>query len=359
MISSAPYASPTTRHVIGISNLTSSANFILRRFRSAPVFSVVFGLSDRMSLSFGRSFADLALEAGSFSNLWPDNTKCLLFTSGTASRKSKCFSSAVMQITGLTDNLCTNLAKFLMDRVLENRNKIKNFKCNVEYRTYRSTEVMREQADYLIKRARGPLDLKALQQQVARLDEHNEHTFEKHGLALDNEGKAKVEMVSGMLDKSGNLMKGSTKRISTWDGQSSIRYSERPGRRAALLSDRQPTATTKSHRQPWQTFGGIVCDRFVKAVADGTVTNVERMEDGTYRIEFLFYNRIKNISVIDPSQGYSITLEENYENGQLAYRAQAKFQEVSSNIWFSTVCRRPPDNDRIGNRARKTTAQML
>jgi hypothetical protein len=253
-----------------------------------------------------------------------------------------------------------DLARFLLYRIMENRNRVENFKCNVEYRTYISKEVMQRMLDNLFKKANGPLDQKAIQRSAARF---NEHTFQKHRLAFDKEGRARVEMVTGILDNDGNPMEGDMRRIATWDGESAIRYTEESERKAALLGDTQPSTTKKDHRQPWQTFGGIVCDRFAQAIADGTVINVKRRKDETYQIEFIFYDSMKNISVIDPTQGYSVTTEENYENGQLIYRATAKFEEVSSNAWFpvegETVSFGGPDLSQVVSRDRVRVTEII
>jgi len=227
-----------------------------------------------------------------------------------------------------------DLAKFLLDRILDNRNNVKNFKCTAEYHTYMPKEFIQKIVDNRIKKTQERLSLKKQQRLARNLDDYNEYTFLKERLALDNEGCTRVEMVTGISGINGSLPKESTKRILTWDGEKSITYIERSQERTAILSNRQHLETSRKHRQPWRVFGGMVCDRFAKAVADDTVTNIERKEDGTYHVEFLFNNGVKNISVIDPSQGYSVTLEENYVNGQLKSRTKAKFGEVSPNIWF-------------------------
>lgn len=246
-------------------------------------------------------------------------------------------------------------AKYLLDRILDNRNKVKNFKCTAEYHTYMPKELMQEIINSRIKKTQERLSPKK-QQRLARylrnLDEYNEYTFLKERLALDNEGLTRVEMITGISDINGSIPKESTKRILIWDGKKSINYIERSQGRSAILSNRQHLETSRKHRQPWRIFGGIVCDRFAKAIANGTLSKIERMEDGTYHVEFLFNNRVKNISVIDPSQGYSVTLEENYVNGQLEYGTQAKFGEVSPNIWF-------PVEGEMVSFSRENPAQVL
>ncbi len=218
-------------------------------------------------------------------------------------------------------------ARFLLNRVMDNRNKVENFKCTVEYHQYRSKEFMQK----IINRFQERLSKKRVQELT---DSLHEYTIQKHKLALDNKGLARVQIVFYISDVNGKLIKEDRKRIITWDGENSIKYSEQFGGRSAVLSNQQTMEVTKQHRQPWQTFGGTFYDRFAKAIADGNVTNVEIKEDGTYQVEYLLKENVKSIAVIDPSQGYSVMLQENYENGQINYRAKAIFREVSPNTWY-------------------------
>lgn len=225
--------------------------------------------------------------------------------------------------------------KYLLDRILDNRNKVKNFKCTVVYRDYRPNEARQKQIEQLTKQGAPQ---KIVERLASRMNEYNEYRFQKQQLAFDNEGRARVEMLLGISDANGSLIKENFKRILTWDGENSIEYNERSESKfpSATLSNKQPFETTKRIRQPWQQFGGDFCERIAGTMAENADINVKREKDGTYLVELVFENDRKQIAIVDPSQGYSLTLQENYGVGQLRERYTAKFTEVSPNIWFPT-----------------------
>ena len=224
-------------------------------------------------------------------------------------------------------------AKYLLDRILDTRKKVNNFKCTVVYHNYRPKEARQKQIEQLIRQGAPK---KIVNRLASRTHEHNEYRFSKHQLAFDNDGRARVQMVGGISDAKGKLMKVTSKQISTWDGESAIQYYERPEGESssAILSEKQPFETTKRIRQPWQQFGGDFYVRFARAISDGTQINAVKEKDGKYRVELIFEKDRKQIAIVDPSQGYSPTLQENYSGGQLRERYTAKFMEVSPNVWF-------------------------
>ncbi len=224
-------------------------------------------------------------------------------------------------------------ARYLLDRILNTRKKVNNFKCTVVYHNYKPKEAQQKQIEQLIRQGAPK---KIVDRMVSTINEHKEYRFQKHKLAFDNDYRARVQVVGGISDAQGKLMKVTIKQIFTWDGESAIQYYQHPEGESstAILSEKQPFETTKRIRQPWQQFGGDFCILFARAISDGTQINAVKEKDGKYRVELVYEKDRKQIAIVDPSQGYSLPLQEYYNSGQLRERYTAKFMEVSPNVWF-------------------------
>ncbi|MFB0524502.1 MAG: hypothetical protein ACETVZ_03110 [Phycisphaerae bacterium] len=221
-------------------------------------------------------------------------------------------------------------AQFLLSKMLENRGKVKNFKCVEEWVQYRSGKLRRHFYDRIIERGRP--------QEKAEELLRKKYILTRKKSAFDNEGRARVEILSGASDPNGNLIKSDFKHIFTWDGEHSIDFDEKPGGGVptAQLGKKQPFQTTKSIQRAWRTFGGNFCDELAEALkADDEEVSVKRGQDGNYQIEIVFDGGIKKkVSFIDPNRGYSIIEEKRYLEGESNGGYKAKYREVSPGIWF-------------------------
>lgn len=236
-------------------------------------------------------------------------------------------------INGQAPSNDKDLAKFLLDRILETRIKVNNFRCTVAYHNYRPNEARQRLIDQAVK---AGMPKKQVEMLINKQKQRNEYRYDRQQVAFDNQGRARFQRDSWISDSDGKLIKKTSNRISTWDGENSIEFGKLPGNISpyATLSNKQPFETTKRIRQPWQQFGGNFCPRFAAAIAAGAKIDVEREKDGTYRVEVVREDDKKEIAIVDPSQGYSLTLQESYLRGQLRHRYTANYTEVSPGVWF-------------------------
>lgn len=220
-----------------------------------------------------------------------------------------------------------DLAGFLLNKMIENRDKVRNFECVNEALEFRSAGYRQALYDQVMKRGQTELAEKHLKRSYIV-------TIQK--LAFDNEGRARVENTSGASDPKGNMIEVDTKSTVTWDGDRAGSYEERPGKNpvATIGQTEQPTETSKKYRQPWRSFGGHFCDSLADAIKENREINVEKLEDGKYRIEILYPRDIKRIGIIDPAQGYSVTSEDLYDQGRVTAGYDARYREVEPGIWF-------------------------
>ena len=220
-----------------------------------------------------------------------------------------------------------DMAQFLLDKILQNRGKVKNFKCMEMALDYRSKDQRKRFYERALKRGR---------QQEAEELLRKEYILTRNRLAFDNEGRARVEWLSGESDRNGNLIKPDYKRIITWDGKSSIVYGEDPGvGSSAKLGDKKPFEASERYRQVWRTFGGNFCTHLTNALKENTEIKIDREQGGNYRIEIVYEEEgRKRVGVVDPTQGYSVKAEERYYQGKLTEGYKAKHREVRPGIWF-------------------------
>ena len=216
----------------------------------------------------------------------------------------------------------TGLRKSILDKMLENRNKVENFKCINEKFISFSADVFN--SPYL-KRDRPPEEAR---KRIYRYDIDQ--------LALDNKGTGRVTTRREEADAKGNRTGyGIEKATDTWDGENSVRYRERPGHTFATIGGtKQPLEVTRRYPQPWSVFGGNFCNDLTRALEQNEKINIEKQKDGNYRIEFLRSQDTKIIGVIDPNQGYSMILQETYLKGKLNGTKKARFEQVKPGIWF-------------------------
>jgi hypothetical protein len=233
-----------------------------------------------------------------------------------------CFGMVVMGAEG------TNLAKYVLDKMLENRNKVENFKCAYEKLTYYSEKERQATYEDLLKAG--------LPQEQAKEGLNQAYSYQTEHLALDNKDCGRVETIAKEVDTRGNLTgKIEIKRITIWDGKNSIDYREEPKSSYADIGATEPSLpVTKRYSQPWRTFGGNFCDYLKSALERNEKVNIEKQKDGKYWIEFLYSEDTKMVGLIDPNQGYSMISRETYSQEHLQVTYKAQFKEVKPGIWF-------------------------
>jgi len=222
----------------------------------------------------------------------------------------------------------TGLAKFILDKMIENRNKIENFKCINEQLISYSTGALKDIYELHLKK--GPPNEEAQK----LLD--NTCSYQIDLLALDNKGSGRVEKICEEADAKGNRTGNRIRKITTtWDGGNSIDYHETSKRNSAAIGvTKQPIELTKRYAQPWTVFGGNFCNNLKRALEQNEKISIEKQKDGNYRIEILRPQNRKIIGVIAPNQGYSVILRERYLEGKLYERDKARFEQVKPGIWF-------------------------
>ncbi len=220
-----------------------------------------------------------------------------------------------------------NPAVFLLDKMIENRNKVRNFECVNEALEFRSAGYRQALYDQVMETGHAELAQKHLSRSYII-------TIQK--LVFDNQGRARVENTSGTSDSKGNMIEVDTKSTVTWDGDRADSYEERPGKNpvATIGRTEQPVETSKKYRQPWRSFGGHFCDNLADAIKEDREINVEKLQNGKYLVEILYPSDMKRTGIIDPAQGYSVTSEDLYVAGRVTAGFDARYREVEPGIWF-------------------------
>jgi hypothetical protein len=232
-----------------------------------------------------------------------------------------------LSIAFAAENDSEDLAGFLLEKMIENRDKVRNFECVNEFLEFRSAGYRQALYDQVMKRGQTELAEKHLRRSYII-------TIQK--LAFDNQGRARVENTFGASDPKGNLIEVDTKSTVVWDGDLGGSYEERPGENpvATIGCTEQPVETSKKFRQPWRSFGGHFCDNLADAIKKDREINIEKQEDGKYIVEIIYPSDIKRIGIIDPAQGYSVTSEDLYIEGRVTAGYDARYREVKPGIWF-------------------------
>ena len=221
-----------------------------------------------------------------------------------------------------------NQVDYIFSKIIENRNKVENYKCLWEKNDFISEKEKQAVYEDMLKYGMPQEDAEEILHQV--------YEYQIISLALDKNGCGRVEIISKEVDTKGiptNNIRH--KNIATWDDNSSIDYMEYSQRSDATIGRTDPyLPLTDSFDQPWRTYSGNFCDMLESSIKDNHKVNITKLNDGKYRIEFQFSEDIKLVGIIDPDQGYSVVLQEEYLNGKLRGTYKAEFKEVNSGIWF-------------------------
>jgi hypothetical protein len=228
------------------------------------------------------------------------------------------------------------LAQSLLDRLVSARQKVKNFKCTVRYHRYqpkaaqeRAFRKLMASGAFAHADKRGPMSKENIRRTFT---DQAEHSFREHRLAIDSEGRARVEILTGTIDPNGHWEAAPRRNLAIWDGTRSLDYNLVPDQvyGFAVFDKKQSFQTTRQHIQPWTAFGGHFVDSLAGAMAGGKTVHVEKQADGILRVEI----EGTKVGLVDPGQGYSVVLEENYSNGQVLSRYSASFTKVTDDVWF-------------------------
>ncbi|MBN2590981.1 MAG: hypothetical protein JXA96_14035 [Sedimentisphaerales bacterium] len=227
---------------------------------------------------------------------------------------------------GATD---TDIAKYVLNKIIDNRNKIENYKFTFEKIIYESEQSRRNFYEELLK--------EGVSKEEAESILNTAYIYEQNILSIDDKGCGRAELIIEEMDIKGNLAgEIKEKRFKTWDGKNSIEYIESLDKSSAIIGGEKPALTlTEKYNQPWWTYGGVFC-KFLKEALDGNQeVSVEKQSDGKYRIEFLSPSKRTRIGIIDPNQGYSVIYHEHYrDKSEGTTIINAKFSEVKPGIWF-------------------------
>jgi hypothetical protein len=218
----------------------------------------------------------------------------------------------------------TELARSVLEKVSASRQKVTNFRCLVRYDDFRPN------GDAYLAREAKKRGIEA--PKVAG------HTFQEDKVAFDNKGCGRVEeMVGGTLSSDDSQATVQSRSISTWDGKTAIDYGKRSDMNYgyAYLGNEARSLTNPRHRQPWSMFGGDFAEFYRKALEQGQEIDIRTEKDGTYRVVIPTSGKnLSEVGIVDPAQGYSVTVHETYRSRHLVDRFTATFSEVSPGIWF-------------------------
>ncbi len=236
------------------------------------------------------------------------------------------FSSYFNTIT--LGNELNNMAKYVLNKMAENRNKVENYNCVFEVYTFHSEK----ERQALYKDYLEMDEFKKFAEQVLR----EIYTYRLDSLALDNQHRGRIKTITKEIDTQGKLTgKEIETNIDTWDGKSSIFYKEKKESSNAEIGGTRPASElTDSYAQPWRGFGGNFYDFFKKAFENNKIIDAQKQKDGIYKVEFLSPSDSRIVGLIDSNQGYSMISRETYSKGKLINTYKASFREVNPNIWF-------------------------
>jgi len=232
-----------------------------------------------------------------------------------------------------THNRIEDPAKSLLDKMVEHRSKVKNVQFVAEYDIWHAGH-----SEEFVENIRKSMREKGIpEQQLQRttrgISQVPQSRYQILKCTIDNEERAKIERTTGTYDSSGKKLPSGDKNISAWNGVLGTDFNQRRGSTGAARFKDAPPIGISRQGHPWKTFTGNFCRQLAEAIKTEKQISVDESKDGTYRVVF-DNDPIITIAVIDPSQGYSCILNENYNKEKLTDRSKAKYKEVAKGIWF-------------------------
>jgi len=231
-------------------------------------------------------------------------------------------------------NKTEHSVKFLLDKMLEHRSKVRNLQYVAENNMWRDVaaeqEVIEDQIKRMTERGTPERRLERLKESLSNVPESRYQILK---CTVDNEERVKIELTTGTYNSSGKKVPGEDKHIWTWNGVQAIDFTQRSGFPGSARIKDTPTIVTKL-AHPWRSFTDGLCRFLEETITAGRHVSINELKDGTCRIAF-DYKTSRYVAIVDPSKGYTCTLREDYnEQGQLTSRSTAKYEEVAKGIWF-------------------------
>lgn len=240
-----------------------------------------------------------------------------------------------------------NSATGILSKMQESRSRLHNIQCLVEYDDSQTYEaISRSLHDVRNKKVPPHIPTKAYTHIIKILENKlaaiklgtSENRFQVQKVVMDNKGRAKIELRTGVYDDSGEKVFSGSVSVRVWNGETSIEYKKDTNilRGSAIIAGTRPVMLDKL-RNPLLSFGGEFMASLSKSIEQGKNIDVEKNEEtGTFKIIFNNKQRRKKIGVIDPTKGYSLCKHELYTGESLSVRWTANFKEFDDGVWFPT-----------------------
>lgn len=225
-------------------------------------------------------------------------------------------------------------AKYVLDKMLATRKKMRNLQCDFEYTTWRDQELAKRQYNELASRLKG-LTTKQLEQlKKGVLQGGNETSYQVYSIVLDCNGRGKMHRKeSGLVDSSGTRLPYGVIEIRAWDGHTGVSHSRGAKGGSATLDD-SPPHSLNHQIHPWRSYTGPFADRLAKAIEAEKPVNVETLPDGKYQVSYFNSPGNEYVGIIDPEKGFSCTSMTIFTDGIERSYCTAEYQEFSDGVWF-------------------------
>lgn len=204
-------------------------------------------------------------------------------------------------------------AKYVLDRIRETRNKMKNLQFDVEtshWALYRG--IYKE----------GP----------------EKTIHDVFNIVMDCNGREKRTLTQYSTDKSGNKRPNSTHSlIVSWNDDASVEYhkhGEGDSQGGATLRNSLPPILMHQY-QPWRIGTGNFAKYIAAAIEAEKPVNVEALPDGKYRVSFTTRPGSETAGIIDPEKGFSCTsvTSRNLRTRAKSY-TKTDYEKFTDGVWI-------------------------
>lgn len=225
-------------------------------------------------------------------------------------------------------------ARFLLEKMLEHRARVKNLQYVVEdviWRDAAATEVLiEEQIERMREKGTPERLIERMKQSLSQVPETR---FQILKCTVDDAGDTKIELTTGTYDSSGNKVPREERHFWAWNGVIETEFTQRDGSLGSAILRNKPNISIRLGH-PWREFTGTFCKFLKETVEAERPVSVEVLKDDTYCVAF-DYKISRYVAIVDPSKGYTCALRESYnKQGQLNSRTTATYEEVAEGIWF-------------------------
>jgi hypothetical protein len=191
-------------------------------------------------------------------------------------------------------------ARYVLDRIHETRNKMKNLQFDVENSSW---------ALHWGRNREGP----------------EKTIHDVFNIVMDCNGREKRTLTQCSTDKSGKVRPNSHHSlVMSWNGDVSVEYhkhgdGDSPG--YATLRNFLPPILINQY-QPWRAGTGSFARYIAEAIEAERPVNVETLPDGKYRVSFTNSAGGETVGIIDPEKGFSCTLKTSRSLRTLSLRTR-------------------------------------